>query len=226
LLTSAVTKVSFPSMARLQDDRNALTRIVNGLLRTANLMTLPLLAAVCALAPEIVHLLYTDKWAPGLPALYLWAICLAAGNVTTPLDSLLKATGRAGASLKVMSVWTALDWALAVPAVAIFGFTGVAAAYALGSWLAAAWLLKHASPQCDLNLYHCLLRPLMAAALAWGCVVLLKGHWITSIPLLVTAGALTVGLAWLLLLVWERAALVDELKLHWVFAWEALGARR
>jgi O-antigen/teichoic acid export membrane protein len=226
VLTSAVTRVSFPSMARLQHDRGALTRIANGLLRTANLLTLPLLSAVCALAPEIVHLLYTDKWAPGLPALYLWAICLAAGNVTTPLDSLLKATDRAGASLKVMSVWTAVDWALAVPAVALFGFTGVAVAYAIGSWLAATWLLRHTSPQCDLDLYHCLVRPVAAATLACGAVVLLKGSWITSIPLLLCAGALTVGLAWLILLVWERAALVDELKLHWGFAREALGARR
>lgn len=224
-VTSSLNRLSFSSLARLQHDRVGMSKFLTTVVRSSNLMTLPLLASVCAVAPEIAHLVYTDKWSPGVPALYLFAACLAAGNITTTVDSLLKAVGRAADSLAAMSMWTALDWLLAILAVSLLGFTGVAVAYAVGAWIAAIGLLRRAARHCDFDLAHCVLRPLAAAAAAGAAVILVKGHWVSSIPRLVVAGAAVVLLSWGILLLWERALLLRELKAHWLFAREAFGSR-
>lgn len=214
LFTTIVTRVSFPSFARLQGDSDALSAMMRAILRYVNLLTLPVLACICALAPEIVEILYTNKWAPGIPVLYLLAVRMVSGNLVTPFDSLLKATGRAGASLKIASLWTALEWLLCLGAVLVFNFLGVAVGYAIGGWIAAIWLLLEVGRFTRLDLRYCLLRPALAAAAVVPVLLWLKAGAVASLFSLVALAALGFALFWLFLWAVERMGLLTELRSH------------
>jgi O-antigen/teichoic acid export membrane protein len=124
-------QVAFPTFSRLQHDREKLRRGVETTLRLLALGIYPATALLAALAPEIVRHVYTDRWRPALPSVYLFSVATAWSVVSYPAWNALLALGRAGTCLRLAAIWTAAEWGLAVPLVFAFGHTGFAIAIAL-----------------------------------------------------------------------------------------------
>jgi teichuronic acid exporter len=185
-----VNRISFATYARVQDDRAAMGTTLELAVRWTALLSFPLIALLCGLGRPIVHLIYTDKWLPALPALYLLCAEAVFGVFTTLLMPVLQATGRLSTALRLSLVWTGLTWALAlVLAWSPLGFVGVAVAYALSTPLAALLLVRQIRTVAPVRLLPNA-GPAAAAAVAAGVVMaLIAGRLGEGLAVLAVAAA-------------------------------------
>ena len=136
-LTNLVSRVVYPALARLQDDRKEFSALLESALAWTSRITLPVYAALVGLSPEIVHYVYGPKWLPALPSLYVFFGNMILGIGTGVLMPAIYSTGRAGSGFKISVVWTAITWSLALAlALTPLGFLSVALAYLVGTTVA------------------------------------------------------------------------------------------
>jgi len=123
----AIMKVTFPTFARLQDNKEFLKKSIEKSIYFIALFVFPMTAGIALISSDIINLIpkYT-KWAPAIPPLYLFAINVAIASVTTPLTNAFNAVGKITLTTKFMIMWTTLTWIL-FPVLSIkFGYMGTA----------------------------------------------------------------------------------------------------
>lgn len=126
-IMAVTSRVIFPAYAKLQHDQQVLQRAFLVTLQFLALVTFPLGLGLFAVAPDLIRVLYTDKWAPAIPALQvlsLFALVRMIGSAGT--GSIYKAIGRPDivtktSLLKVILLVPASWWA-----VSQYGITGAA----------------------------------------------------------------------------------------------------
>lgn len=205
-----VTSVAFPSLSRLAAHPEAAGRFLGRLLRVVNLATFGPLTLLAVLGPDLVRVLYTDRWAPALPALSAFVVYAAAAGMITPLDTYLQIRGRLRTSMTVASVWTALTLVGGAVGGVGFGVSGVAGAFAVAGWLTVAVLLAAVRRGCPLNITLILLRPLTCATVAGGAAWIVARWRVETVWGLAAegmAGLLAYGVAVGLV---ERRSLIRE----------------
>ncbi|MDQ3879734.1 MAG: oligosaccharide flippase family protein, partial [Chloroflexota bacterium] len=90
-----VSLVVFPALARQRVlDRDELAPATLALVRYHALYALPLAAALTALAPPLVNVLFSSAWADAAGVLAAVSVMMAIGAIVNPLGDLLKAVGR------------------------------------------------------------------------------------------------------------------------------------
>lgn len=129
-----ITRVTFPVFSRLQNDGLSLKITLEKSLFAMGLFLYPLLFGTLAIAPSLVKYLGETKWAPALPLIYLFAVASFWATLSSPFTNFLNATGRISITLKLMVMWTALEWALAPLLTLKFGFLGMGYSSALISF--------------------------------------------------------------------------------------------
>ncbi len=127
-----LTKVSFPTFARLQHDKERLARAVEVSLKYMCLAAFPILVGMGFFALPLVNLIPKyAKWLPALIPLYIYLYNSAWASISTSLTNLLNATGHIKSTFKLMLMWTGLTW-LTMPFLAMkFGYLGVSYAVAI-----------------------------------------------------------------------------------------------
>lgn len=211
-VTQAVSRVTFPSVSRIQQDPQAVRMMAQTTFRYVNLLTFPGILIFAALIPEFVQVVFTSKWAPAIPAFYYYSIRMLGSNVSTLYIAVLNGLGKIAISLRILAWWTVLDWALALALCSWFGFTGVAMAYAIGVIPIAAWLVLQLNKLVEVDLLRTFVLPLAVSAAAATAVWLTKGicqpTWLTLSGWVV--GGL--GLYVLLLLAIEGQSLLGDVR--------------
>lgn len=127
-----LTKVSFPTFARLQNDKERLARAIEVSLKYMCLAAFPILVGMGFFALPLVNLIPKyAKWLPALIPLYIYLYNAAWASISTSLTNLLNATGHIKSTFKLMLMWTGLSW-LTMPFLALkFGYLGVSYAVAI-----------------------------------------------------------------------------------------------
>jgi PST family polysaccharide transporter len=184
--------VAFPSLSRLRENRATFRTALARMLRYVNLATFCTVSVVTALAPEIVHVVFTDRWAPAIPFFYCFAIRMVASNYTTLFDLALKADGRPGTALKILTAWTVWEWAGALTAAYLIGPFGIAASAAVAIWLALVWMYYEVRRVVPIELWPATAVPALAAAVTFAMLYVGKAHLVTSLPALGASAALGV----------------------------------
>ncbi len=92
---TVTSRVIFPAYAKLQHDPQALKRAFLVTLQFISLTTLPIGVGLLALTPDLIYVVYTDKWAPAIPVLQVLAIFAVVRIVGwAGTGSIYKAIGR------------------------------------------------------------------------------------------------------------------------------------
>lgn len=127
-----VTRVTFPSFARLQDQPAELRAAIEKTLFFITALTFPMVGGLAVVAPLMVKLIPKyGKWEVALLPLSLYCFNSAWAAVSTPLTNTLNALGKVKVNSYLMVMWTALTWGL-TPYLAIkYGYVGVAYATAI-----------------------------------------------------------------------------------------------
>jgi len=126
MLSEAFGRVAFPAFSRMQSDKEVLSKAVERSMKNITMVMFPVVALMFALGPEIVHVVFTEKWLPALPAYYFYCSVPLAIGVMLPMYSAILSLGRSGIILKMSMGLLVLEWGLGVPLVWAFDFNGVA----------------------------------------------------------------------------------------------------
>jgi O-antigen/teichoic acid export membrane protein len=132
LATSALSGVMVPVLATLVHDRKRMGRAYRQAARAISLIGLPLAGLLLVAAPEVVRLLYGDRWTAVVPLLRWLALAGMAQTLVASSGWLYVALGHGRALLLVGSALTAAHSAAIVVGNS-WGPRGVAVAYTLAS---------------------------------------------------------------------------------------------
>jgi O-antigen/teichoic acid export membrane protein len=216
VFTQVVSRVAFPSIARVQQDSEAVRHMTQTILKYVNLFTFPVIFISAALIPEFVSVVFTDKWRPAIPAFYFYSLRMIGSNITTLYINVLYALGRLRTSLRILIGWTLLDWVLSLALCPYFGFTGIAMAYGLSVVPISVWLLRELNQFTNIDLKQSLYRPLLLSGTSCVPILIFKSRltpsWATVFGL--TAAGLLIFI--LLLALVERETLISEGKVFWL----------
>lgn len=178
-----LTKVSFPTFARLQHDKEKLAHAVEISLKYMCLLAFPILAGMGFVALPMTHLIPRyAKWLPAIIPLYLYLYNSAWASISTSLTNLLNATGHIKSTFKLMLMWTGLTW-LTMPFLAIkLGYMGVAYATGLIATSSIVTIFM-AKSHVNFNIFTIIRTPLSATFLM-SAFLFFTSRFITSFPLL------------------------------------------
>ncbi len=133
-IMNIISRVMFPTFSRLQHDSQSLkVALEKSLFITATLL-FPILFGILAIAPSLVHFLGDAKWGPVLPLIYLFSITAFWASMSTLVTNFLNAIGKVKTTLKLMVMWTMLEWILAPLLTYKLGFIGMGISSALISF--------------------------------------------------------------------------------------------
>src|SRR3990167_3963056 len=127
LFMSDIFRVNFPTYARIQHDKERLSKAISKTIRFTNLFLFPAVFMLAATAKPIVTLIFTDKWLPALPAFYLHLLGILVVGISNTFMDTFWAMGKTKIAVKLLVVYTVLNWATSVPLVYRYGFIGAMA---------------------------------------------------------------------------------------------------
>lgn len=119
-------RVAFPAFSRIRGDVELLAKAIESAIRAITFVMFPVVAIMVAFAPDVVRIVFTDKWLPALPAFYFFCLTPAGIGIFLPLYSALMAAGTATTLLRLVVVLTVIEWTLGIALTTTWGFAGVA----------------------------------------------------------------------------------------------------
>jgi O-antigen/teichoic acid export membrane protein len=125
MLSGAFGRVAFPTFSRIQEYRESLARTVERSIRMLTLIMFPITAVMLAAAPELIQLVYTEKWLPALPAFYFFCTSPMVIGIVLPMYSAILSLGNSKVLLWMTVLLLLLEWGIGIPAVLYAGFNGI-----------------------------------------------------------------------------------------------------
>jgi lipopolysaccharide exporter len=115
LFNPIITRVGTPMMAKAQDDEALMKKVYLQTMRMTASVNFPIYIAMGVFAPEVVNLVFGEKWIDAIPLLQIFAAWGLFRSTANPVGSLLIARGRADLSFKwnlsLFLVVTPMVWA-------------------------------------------------------------------------------------------------------------------
>jgi PST family polysaccharide transporter len=175
-LVEVMARVSFPLFSRLQGEPQAFAKALERGVVVSAMGTLFFVGLVAGLGPNLLIVVYGQKWMPALPLLYVYAGALSVGFLFPVVSPALDALGKVGVNLRLSIGWAvsiSLCVALLTPRWGSLGFAiGYCVPMVLGNLIVVV-ILKRLVP--DARLW-----PRVRALIVGGCAVALVGHFVLA----------------------------------------------
>lgn len=109
-----LSKVSFPLMARFQNDKRQLKKIIEKLLFYQSLVILPATIGLILIMPKLIEIIPKyQKWQPAVPLLYLLGLSAIFSSYSSPFTNFFNSIGEVKKTFYLMVFWTMATWVLA-----------------------------------------------------------------------------------------------------------------
>lgn len=162
LIMDNIIRITFPSFARLQNEKQILSQALEKTIFAASFLIFPALAGLVILFPYFLNIIPKySKWEPALLSLGFFALNAAFSSVSTPLTNFLNAIGKIKTTLYLMISWTASTWILTIIGVMYFGFNAVAMVSAAVS-ISAILVVVIVRRYIDFNIFKAIFHPFIA----------------------------------------------------------------
>lgn len=222
LVTSIISRTSFFTYARLQEDRARLSKTLEMTLWIITTLALPLALVILVTAPDLVRLLLGDRWLPAVPFLRILVIYSVIRPLLEDVGGLLIALGRPGLVSAASWVQTATLVIVGSALTHSFGAIGTAVAVGFSFFVGGVMLYRWLVRWVDLSIPHALGLPLMVTGLTL-VLYYIASLWINAqdLPLfvsLVAKAVLTLLLFYALLILVERQIFSERIRYVWRLA--------
>ncbi len=129
-VVDSVTKVTFSSYARIQENASHLRTTIEKSLFFVSAVMFPILCGIIITAPYFIQYFpkWHLKWEPAILSLIFFCMNAGVSSLSSILVNVLDATGRVKTTLQLMVMWTVLTWILTPLLIYIYGYNGVAIA--------------------------------------------------------------------------------------------------
>ncbi|MBD2436525.1 lipopolysaccharide biosynthesis protein [Nostoc sp. FACHB-110] len=193
LLTSVLSKVTLPTFARLQQDPERLRNALYQAIQLSSLITFPGFLITSVLAPELIQVVFGEKWLPSVPIMQILNLSGIAYAYFYFNGSVLMAIGRPSAKLAIdliQAMSNIIGFAIAVK----WGIVAVAAAFVIRLYLMAPVIIWIVWKYIRINLLTYLRQGAtsLAATLAMVVAILSIKYFLSSS--LSTIGILSISL--------------------------------
>jgi O-antigen/teichoic acid export membrane protein len=209
---SDIFRVTFPTYARIQHDKAILKKAVEKSLRFTNMFLFPAVFLLAATAKPIIHVVFTDKWLPALPAFYIHLFGILVVGVANIFMDTFWALGKTKIAIRLLLIYTVVNWASSVPLVYRFGFIGamIGSVIVLYLSLPLTWYYMRRIVKVAVisQIWAAFTASLLAGLVTWQ----LSQHWPMKLSNLLVLLALGGILYLFLLLLLERQRLIADIK--------------
>jgi PST family polysaccharide transporter len=130
-LVQIMGRVTFPLYSRLQDDPKAFAETLGRSIQICAFATFFFVGLFLGMGRQVIHVIFTDKWLPALPLLYIYASVISIGFISPVAAAALDASGRPQIIAKLAFGWTLLNWAVVLLTTPRWGMVGFAAGYSV-----------------------------------------------------------------------------------------------
>lgn len=140
LLTSVLSKVTLPTFARLQQDKTKLRNALYQAIQLSSLITFPGFLVSSALAPELIQVVFGEKWLPSIPVMQILNLSGIAFAYFYFNGSVLMAMGKPSLKLAldlIQAMSNIIGFSIAVR----WGIVAVAAAFVIRLYLMAPLII-------------------------------------------------------------------------------------
>lgn len=194
-LTKIVMRVSYPVMARIQEDGGDVLKYYRKLLRVTMYVTFTLMLGLAAVAKSLILFTIGAKWTPSI--LYLELLCLT--GMLYPLHAInlnmIQLKGRSGLFLLL----EVIKKAMAVPVIALGMFYGVSTMIEAMVVTSVIAFFVNSYPSKEMIGYSSLdqvldIAPSFAAALSMAMVVFAFGRLVTLPPFMMLLSQVALGM--------------------------------
>ncbi len=185
LIMDNVIRITFPSFARLQNDKEVFRKAIEKSIFAACFLIFPALMGLVVLAPYFIHLIPKYiKWEPAILSLSFFAINAALSSISTPLTNALNAIGKIKITLYLMVFWTVSTWVITPLAIMMFGFNGVSYASAFIA-LSVVFVIFISKRFIKFTVFRILINPFLAAIFMGGVIYFLSPLVVKNIIMLI-----------------------------------------
>ena len=133
LLNALIARTGFYTYARLQDDAERLGRALRMMVWLIAALALPVALAVFVAAPDLLVLLYGERWLPSVPYLRVLALVAGARPLVDNANTLFAAVGKPWLAARLTGAQVAVLAAAGLPLVWRWGALGACLAVALAT---------------------------------------------------------------------------------------------
>lgn len=212
IIMDNISRVLFPVIARIQEDKTKISRLVEKILHYQSLVLAPSLIGLAIIMSPLMHIIPKySKWQPALPLFYLFCLSSFFSSYSTPFINLFNALGKVRISLSFMIIWTVMTWVLTtflIPPLGIYGFP-VTQLILSSTFLFVVWQAKKIIQFSFLKPVH---KPVLTAVFMGMVLFVIQRFTPLSFPyflMTVAGGAL---LYFILLLILFKMNLITEIK--------------
>ncbi len=125
IIMDNITKILFPLVARLQENKEKISFIINKILYYQTLIILPLMILSFFLMPHLVYIIPKyQKWEPALHLFRIFVFSSFLVIYSAPFVNIFNAIGKVKISFNLMLFWTIITWLLTPTLTKIFDIFG------------------------------------------------------------------------------------------------------
>jgi O-antigen/teichoic acid export membrane protein len=163
-----------PTLARTYaSDKNTVNTIYQTVFRILFIFSIPLVVGTAILADKIILFLYTDEFAPAIPALQVMVWGLPLSSLSSLCSSIATAAHKEKYQVRIRIATAIVNVALNIYAIPRYGLEGAAVVAVLTELISFVLLFKLVNDQFTLqSVSRIIVKPLLAALLMGGVVLL------------------------------------------------------
>lgn len=194
-IVDSVTKVTFSTYSRLQEDKAVLKKAIEKSLFFVSSFMFPVLTGLILTMPYFIKYYshWQNKWEPALFSLIFFCLNAMISSLSGILINVLDATGRVKITLYMMVFWTILTWTITPILIWFLGYNGVALASFLVT-LTIGITVYFVKQFVEFELFRNINKPVISAV-CMGIVVFiftrLIVHDLITLSIVIMLGALT-----------------------------------
>lgn len=129
-VVDSVTKVTFSTYSRLQEDKALLKKAIEKSLFFVSILMFPMLTGLALIGPYMITYFpkWHNKWEPAAISLVFFCLNALVSSLSGILVNVLDSNGKVKITLRLMVIWTAMTWILTPLFIKFFGYNGVSIA--------------------------------------------------------------------------------------------------
>lgn len=208
-LVEIMSRVTFPLFSRLQGQPKVFAETLGRAIQVCAIGTAFFVALFLGAGPQIIHVVFTDKWLPALPLLHIYAVAITIGFLAPLVSAALDAAGRPQIFARLSIGWTALNWLVVVLATPRWGMIGFAAGYSVhvivGNIVVIIVMIKLIP---GVRFARRIWAPLLAGGVLW-FICRLVAPLLTDVPTLVGGLVASLAIFALVMFIVDRQGLRD-----------------
>lgn len=182
IIMDNISRVLFPVISRVQEDKQKIKNIVEKFLYYQTLLLAPIMLGLVLMMERLIFLIPRyNKWLPALPLFYLFCFSAFFSSFSTPFINLFNALGKVKISLSFMLFWTIVTWILTPVFTKTFGLMGFPLTQMLLSLTFVIVVIK-AKQYINFNFFKPVSKSILSAILM-GIIVVISNFVLNNSPL-------------------------------------------